>query len=100
MTNVRWVNGIIDYKLLELGMFGGYESTSDSSSDNDFFFPFLLRKSKFINGDQLNKALISGGLRDTLHLRSKSSILQETYKLSRTNDVWMWLWIRSSKRNG
>ena len=35
MNNSRWVNGTIDYMLLEVRMFWSYESTFDSNSDND-----------------------------------------------------------------
>ena len=39
MKSNRWPNMTIDYKLLEIGIFGSYESSFDSSSDRD---PYLL----------------------------------------------------------
>lgn len=41
MKNVRWSNGMIDYKLLEIGIFGRYESSYNSSSHIDPFSPIL-----------------------------------------------------------
>lgn len=39
-----------DYKLLEIGMFVSYESSSDSSSDKDLFSLLFSKKFKTING--------------------------------------------------
>lgn len=34
MRNVEWEDGLTNYRLLEIGVFGIYESTSSSASDN------------------------------------------------------------------
>lgn len=40
MRNVEQTDGSIDYRLLEIGMSGSYESTSSYASDTDYFYSF------------------------------------------------------------
>lgn len=40
ISNMTRPDGTVVYSLVELGMFGSYDNTSDSSSDNDTFYSF------------------------------------------------------------
>lgn len=40
ISNMRRPYGKIVHNLIELGVFGSYDNTSDSSSDNDIFYSF------------------------------------------------------------
>lgn len=38
VRNVRWLDGTVDYNLVELGMLGRYNNSPDPTSDSDPFF--------------------------------------------------------------
>lgn len=40
MENVRCLDETVDYKLVELGIFGSYDNSSDSSSYSDLVLPY------------------------------------------------------------
>lgn len=57
VRNLKHTYRIVDYKLVELGMFGSYDSSSNSSSDSDPFPLFFPRKIRTIDGIYLFKCL-------------------------------------------
>lgn len=51
MKNAKKDDGSVNYRLLEMGMFGSYKNTFDSNRNNDSLFLFFTRKSQTVNGN-------------------------------------------------
>lgn len=61
VMDVKWPNKTMGYNLVELGMFGSYNSSSDSNSDSGPLFHVLPWKSRVVNGSQFIQTFESGG---------------------------------------